>query len=268
MGACAHSAQCCKTRVWNAAGEEAPGIAHLQAPWGEPVWTGSWSLPAAQQGLVVLGAALGSDAFVQHELRRKRGLHDELLSHLPGLPDLQGAWLLLLFCASPRANYLLRMLPPGVTDEFARGHDAGVQTCLTTLLSQGHVLPEPAQRALQLPLRFGGLGLRPAAASAPAAYWASWADSLPTIRARAPQAVERLLQGLRDDGQAVAAPRAAARHAAACLREQGFEAPDWQTVQRSTNSGAEREFGDPLQGRQQIAIKAGDERALEMHLFP
>ena len=37
-------------------------------------------------------------------------------------------------------------------------------------------------------------------------------------------------------------------------------------MQRSTNAGAEREFGDPLRGWQQIATKAGDERALEMHL--
>ena len=72
-----------KTRMWNAAGEEPPGIAHLQTLGGEPVWTGSWSFPAAQQRLVVLGAPIGSDAFVQQELRRERGLHDEFLNLLP-----------------------------------------------------------------------------------------------------------------------------------------------------------------------------------------
>ena len=54
---------------------------------------------------------LGSEAFVRRELGRKRVVQDQLLSRLPAVGDLQSAWLLLLFCASPRANYLLRMLP-------------------------------------------------------------------------------------------------------------------------------------------------------------
>ena len=104
-----------KTRVWNAAGEEPADLACLQPTGAEPVWTGAWSLPADQQGLLVLGAPLGSEAFVQQELHRKRETQDQLLTRLPAVGDLQSAWLLLLFCASPRANYLLRMLPPGAT---------------------------------------------------------------------------------------------------------------------------------------------------------
>ena len=42
--------------------------------------------------------------------------------------------------------------------------------------------------------------------------------------------------------------------------------PQTGRLQRSTSEGAEREFGDPLCGWQQLARKAGDERALEMHL--
>ena len=64
-----------KTRIWNAAGGEPHGIAALQPAGADPVWTGSWSLPADQQGLLVLGAPLGSDAFVQQVLRDKRGVH-------------------------------------------------------------------------------------------------------------------------------------------------------------------------------------------------
>ena len=33
-----------------------------------------------------------------------------LLKHVPQLPDLQRAWLLLAFCAAPRANHALRTL--------------------------------------------------------------------------------------------------------------------------------------------------------------
>ena len=104
------------------------------------------------------------------------------------LPRLRGRFVFLLpaqathmFSFLPlRANYLLRMLPLGVTADFARGHDDTVQGCLSTLLGQAPdlPLPEQAQRTLHLPLRFGGLGLRSAVATAPAAYWASWADWL------------------------------------------------------------------------------------------
>ena len=166
---------------------------------------------AAQQGLVVLGAPLGSDAFVQHELRRKRGLHDELLSHFPGLPDLQGAWLLLLFCASPRANYLLRMLPPGVT---VNSPEATTQPCKR---ASRRCCPK-AKSSLS---RRSGRSSYPCVSAALGCGRLQLLPPLPTGHhgpipccARAPQAVERLLQGLRDDGQAVAAPLAAARHAA------------------------------------------------------
>ena len=43
-----------------------------------------------------------------------------------------------------------------------------------------------AQAISQLPMRLGGLGLRSAVRTAPAAYWASWADALPMLRARVP----------------------------------------------------------------------------------
>eukprot|EP00439_Symbiodinium_sp_Y106_P062212 s1908_g9.t1 len=55
-------------------------------------------------GFLVLGAPLGSDAFVQLELRRKRETQDQLITRLPAVGDLQCAWLLLLFCASLLAS--------------------------------------------------------------------------------------------------------------------------------------------------------------------
>ena len=258
-----------KTRVWNAAGEEPADLACLQPTGAEPVWTGAWSLPADQQGLLVLGAPLGSEAFVQQELHRKRETQDQLLTRLPAVGDLQSAWLLLLFCASPRANYLLRMLPPGATEAFAREHDAAVCTCLGTLLSQDSLppqpLPQPSQRLAQLPLRYGGLGLRSAADAAPAAYWASWADCLPTIRARAPLAAARLVRVLQSSTETVQ-PLAAARHAAACLREQGYDAPAWDSLLQARLGHDEREFGEFLRGWQHRAALAGDKRALDLHL--
>ena len=52
----------------------------------------------------------------------------------PPLSDLQAAWLLLLFCALPRANHLLRMFLPGATADLAGGHDDAVQSCLSSAL--------------------------------------------------------------------------------------------------------------------------------------
>ena len=101
-----------KTRVWNTFGTQQgrnprTSLHSNQAP----------ALPRAfgsgleQQGLVVLGAPLGPEAFVQRHLRDRRRNQNALLERIPTLGDLQSAWLRLLFCASTRANYLLRLLP-------------------------------------------------------------------------------------------------------------------------------------------------------------
>ena len=76
------------------------------------------------------GAPLGRGAFVRRELGRKRVVQDQLLGRLPAVGDLRSEWLLLLFSVSPRASYLLRMLPPGATQAFAREHDTAVRACL------------------------------------------------------------------------------------------------------------------------------------------
>ncbi|CAJ1446941.1 unnamed protein product [Effrenium voratum] len=44
------------------------------------------------------------------------------------------AWLLLLYCASPRSNYAFRIIPPELTDLFAIEHDAAVQRCFSAML--------------------------------------------------------------------------------------------------------------------------------------
>ena len=61
-----------QARIWNAAGEEPPGISVLQADPDTAVWVGDWALPPDQQGLTVLGTPFGSDAYVQRRLDLKR----------------------------------------------------------------------------------------------------------------------------------------------------------------------------------------------------
>ena len=102
-----------------------------------PAGWGNWALPAERQGQVVLGSPVGIRAFVEATLDQVRRKHDELLPRLPELPHLQTAWLLLLYCAAPRCQYLLRTLPPAATGGYAASHDEAVLTCLATLVSGG-----------------------------------------------------------------------------------------------------------------------------------
>ena len=258
-----------KTRIWNAAGEEPRDIADLQQEGGDAVWVGDWSLPPEQQGLVVLGAPIGSEAYVQRQLRLKRDEHDRLLQRIPAVEDLQAAWLLLRHCACPRANYLLRALPPASTAEYASAHDEAVAYCLATLLGLADApLPPMQQRAARLPLRFGGLGLREAIADRHAAYWASWMDTLPVIHTRAPGIAARLLALLRDPSAGHVPSLTAAVQAAAYLSTQGFEAPGWGEALEDHADPTDREDepGSFLRGWQHRAARACDERALETHL--
>ena len=259
-----------KTRIWNAAGEELPSIADLAAAGSsDPAWVGDWSLPPDQQGLTVLGAPLGHDAYVHAQLRLKRAEHDRLLGRIPQLSSLQAAWLLLLFRAAPRANHLLWVLPPHQSEAYARDHDAAVAQCLTRLLQlEAAPLPDPSLRTAQLALRFGGLGLRSTVAARQAAHWAFWCDTLPVIQARAPVAADRLLQALH--GHVPLPAAAAANQARDALRATGYDAPARASLLDASDApparGCAFEPGDALRGWQRQAARACDERACETHL--
>ena len=57
---------------------------------------------------------------------------------------------------------------------------------------------EMAHNIASLPMRMGGLGLRRALRMAPAAWWASWADTLHMIHQRLPDRVVHTLSGRED----------------------------------------------------------------------
>ena len=166
-------------------------------------WVGSWVLPAARQGLVVLGSPVGSRAFVEATLDQVRRKHDKLLQRLPELPHLQTAWLL-LYCAAPRSQYLLRMLPPAARGEFAASHDEAALRCPATLVFWGEApmtFPDQSRCRGQLPLRMGGMGLASAVAHRQAAYWASWADTVGALQAHRPDELEDLMRHLPYSGE-------------------------------------------------------------------
>ena len=257
-----------KTRVWNAAGEEPPGIADMQGDSDAVVWTGDWSLRPDQQGLLVLGTPLGSDAFVQRQLELKRAEHDRLLTRIPAVEDLQAAWLLLRFCACPRANSSVVRFSKGQGGSRRQHAEEVVDRCLFALLGFADApLPELSTRSARLPLQCGGLGLRAATLDRHAAYWASWFDTLPVLRDRAPAAAARFLALLADPEAGRVPVVAAAAQAAAYLVSQGFRTPAWDTslgnVALPPDTAVEDGDGvDYLRGWQRRASRACDERAL------
>ena len=67
-----------KTKMWNAAGVEPPGVQDLGRA-DEPCWVGDQALAAERQGILVLGTPLGHEAFVLEQLRLKHRYHTLLL---------------------------------------------------------------------------------------------------------------------------------------------------------------------------------------------
>ena len=95
-----------------------------------------------------------------------------LLRRIPTRPDVQLAWLLLLHCASTRANYLLRVVRP----EWAgvcRAHDQEVWECLCHILTVPTGPESVARASTTLPL--------------------AMADALPMIRERHPEVADLIV---------------------------------------------------------------------------
>ncbi|CAE7398470.1 unnamed protein product, partial [Symbiodinium microadriaticum] len=149
-------------------GDAPPGIAAL----GPDVWCGD--LPPARRGFVALGVPIGHPVFVGAHAAGRLEAEADLLHKLQRLPDLQSAWLLLAYCAAPRAQHLLRNVPPADLLPYARAHDAAIWNVVEGLLGgQGPDEGDAwlAARAVAfLPPSFGGLGLLSAERVSSAAY--------------------------------------------------------------------------------------------------
>ena len=223
-----------KTQVWNAAGQK-PGVCeamdqvaralHPEAK----VCKGS-ELPPEDQGLKVLGTPLGHPDYVAAHLQNTMDKHRIFLQRIPSIPDLQSAWLLLLHCACPRANYMLRVLSPDKVSRFAQMHDERLWHCLCEMLE---ILPDQCSQMVKdsstLPLSLGGLGLRSAVRTSTPSYWASWADCLPMIQQRHPEVVADMVQWLHRQVD-IPCLRGAALAAERLTGVGGFTPPSWEAL--------------------------------------
>ena len=243
-----------KCRVYSTAGGPAPpGIAEL----GADVWRGD--RPAEERGVKILGTPVGTPEYVRAHARARMEDERRLLDQLPRLPDTQCAWLLLRYCASPRANHLLRTVPPEQLEPYAADHDAAMWEALRGILGGGDLeaSQEQVARALAfLPGRSGGLGLQAATRISPAAYWAAWADALPLLHARWPQVTAQVLATLRAAQEPAQPSLLALRRAANLLVQEGFQGPSWEDllagatpppIRRTDNTEEEAETPEPAE---------------------
>ena len=137
-------------------------------------------------GMKILGTPLGHPDFVRASLESKNASHQRFLDRIPLLQDVQASWLLLVHCAAARANYMTRVVEPGATQEFSTRNDAALWNCLCQIMQIPTTQLDDVRETASTPMKLGGLGLRSARRISEAAYWASWADSLPMIQQRGP----------------------------------------------------------------------------------
>ena len=90
---------------------------------GEEVWSPS--------GVKVLGTPVGTATFVREHADKRLADESRLWGALQEVPDHQCAWQLLVQCAGPRANHLLR---PSQSQSYAAAHDAGMWTAALEVL--------------------------------------------------------------------------------------------------------------------------------------
>ena len=184
-----------KLKMWSSAGGAPPDDVVALATRENPVWMAD--APDHLNGLVVLGTPLGRQDFVRAHAEKRMEEEQQLLDKLPRIPDLQCAWLLLSYCAVPRANHLLRVVPPSVVEPYAVAHDEAIWLCFCALVGAWRLAEDALGRQVAtLPARLGGLGLRSAARTAPAAFLASWFDALPVIAKKAPDLADDIAADL------------------------------------------------------------------------
>lgn len=181
------------------------------------------------------GSHIGSPEHIQAHLQQVFAQHVPLLQHLPHLEDLQASWLALLYTASPRSYFLLHMLPPNVTAQFAQQHDTAITTCLAVLLESSNFPIDAIARA-HLPLAARGLGFLqhlslPQPHFGPPGCYSSNSQHWQPLRAAALTHIAAADQ---------------ARHA---IQEQGWDPPSWDQLAASRRrpQGTEDIFSRPAQ---------------------
>ena len=151
---------------------------------------------------------------------------------------------------------------------YAQAQDDAVWETLQACL--GGVEADGARKLATLPASLGGLGLARTVRTAPAAYWAAWADAIPVIGERTPALAEacvRQLEG-RDTEATCLRSAAVARN---LLQAEGWqECPSWRAIADGARPPAviDRGLGDWPHGWQHRASRTRNLHSREQKLLP
>jgi hypothetical protein len=134
-----------------------------------------------EEGVILLGAPIGSEEFVGREVARKVEKVREITGLLPQLQDPHTEYVLLRSClALPKLSFLLRATDTSNHQDHLQEFDRVTRESLTRIL--GAPVGNRAWQQAKLPVAMGGMGLRGAENHAPAAYAASVLASQPLAR--------------------------------------------------------------------------------------
>ena len=181
------------------------------------VWRGNTMLPPSEQGVMVFGTPVGHWDFVKGKLEATSTEHQSLLEKSTSvISNPLGC----CCCSAPlheRTTYF-GTVHSDASLSFAVRHDISLRRCVSALL--GAEVPEDTWD-IALPLSVGGIGLRGAVRSRPAAHWA---DSLEMIQQRHEPVCAQILHILTRGGGSF--------HLEVAVRGQdlqlmGFDAPEW-----------------------------------------
>ena len=207
-----------------------PEIASLNVAGRPPVWKSD--LEEQDRGIEVLGSPIGHRTYVNRYCDEKLSHEENLLSKIRTIPDMQCAWLLLVYCAAPRSNHILRTLPPNYSEYYAQRHDRMIRRCLADLMHVQSDLFDHAEvcTQIQLSMRHGGMGFSDSVSNSKGAYWASWIDSLPALYDR----FERDLSDFRRTVENVFANGIESldilRDCQRTLQNEGLQTPSWNEI--------------------------------------
>ena len=172
-----------KTRVWNQAGEYPFGMVAL----GDDVWS--------PHGVKILGIPVGSNEFVEAD-RGTFGRRKVVVgSHLGfRTSNAHGR-----FCCSAQVRDAIIFSALCHQARWKGTFRGTMKAWWQRWRLCWFGVPEQKSEIATLQMRLGGLGLRSARRTSPAAYWASWADALHMISQRLPGVVYDVVAQLNEE---------------------------------------------------------------------
>jgi len=129
-------------------------------------------------GAKVLGSYVGSDKYIKSNLLVKAEKLNAEASLLIEYPDLQERFHLFRWCFSEKINYLLRTIPPELTEELASNFNLIKKRIICSIIDQftPETLPEWLWVQCRLSINDGGLGLKDSVSVAYSAFAGSFID--------------------------------------------------------------------------------------------